>query len=148
MHKRTIITLTVIVCACVTLGFAVNESIINLDFIGQGTLNSVTIYDEACYTTICENGAKEMIITSSELLKSLETTFFYKVKDVFHMTKESGNLKFFFNYERKTIIFEVGIDNGFDNGMIYYIQRKAVYHIDNYGLATLKNLFQIAIKEN
>jgi hypothetical protein len=121
----------------------VNTSVINLDHLGQGKLLSVVIDDQTCYTTICENGSRELIITEPKILSSLESVFFYKVRDVFHMTKESGNLTFTFNYEHKTIIFDAGIEVGFTKGLIYYIDRVSVYHFDQSGIKTLKSLFDI-----
>ena len=121
----------------------VNTGVVNLDQTGQGKLRSVVITDQTCYTTICAEGSRELVITDSKTMSALEDAFFNKVQDLFHMTKESGNLTFTFNYERKTIVYEAGIEKGFKKGLIYYISRKSVYHFDQNGFKTLDSLFDI-----
>lgn len=121
----------------------VNTGVVNLDQTGQGKLRSVVITDQTCYTTICDEGSRELTITDSKTMSALENVFFNKVQDLFHMTKESGNLKFTFNYDRKSIVFEAGIEKGFTKGLIYYIRRGSVYHFDQNGLKILKTLFDI-----
>ena len=141
MRKKIVIIGIIVIAVCSMFYYMVSTGFVNIDYIGQGPLNSVTIFDRGCFTSFCEGLTGEMTVTSPEQLKALESAFFNKVQDVSHMTKEDGGLSFIFHYEKKDIEFHT---NGISTSAnIFYIDRGTVYHFTKNDLKIFNELFTV-----
>lgn len=138
--KLVILGLMLIVVVSVVL-YLVTTGFYNLDFLGQGHLNSVTVRDSNCMTSICDAENWEITITSPDQLKSLESAFFSKIQDVSHLTTEDGTLIFIFHYDKKDIEFHASINIAFTGGVIYYTDRQIVYNFNKSDMSIFKKLF-------
>ncbi len=143
MIKKASSSLLVIISVVLLAFYMASERIINLDYLGQGKLCSVTIIDSGCYTSICDEGDWELTITDSDQLKSLQSVFFNKIRDITHVTKEGGNMLFLFHYEKTDIEFQAAIQSGFKSGVIYLTYQSATYHLTKEDLKLLSMLFTI-----
>ena len=139
---KTLISLVVLIVICFIGYLSVSTGLYNLDYLGQGKLESVTIDDKNCITSLCENATPQIFTVSDpKQLKSLESTFFNKIQDVFHNTKEDGSIKLIFHYEKRDIEFHAGITCDQSSGRIYYTDRQITYLFSKRDMQTLKDIF-------
>lgn len=143
MVKKTASSLLVISLVILLSFYVASERIINLDYLGQGKLYLVTIIDGGCNTLICAEEDWELTITDPDQLKSLQSIFFSKIRDITHVTKEGGNMLFIFHYEKTDIEFQASIKSGFKSGVIYLTYQSAMYHLTKEDLKLLNTLFTI-----
>ncbi len=143
MGKKTASSLLVIILVVLLSFYMASERIINLDYLGQGKLISVTIIDSGCNTSICSEEDWELTITDPDQLKSLQSVFFNKIKDITHITKEGGSMLFIFHYEKTDIEFQAAIQSGFKRGVIYLTHQSATYHLTKEDLKFLNTLFTL-----
>ena len=143
MVRKIAASVLVIISLILMVFYMASERYYNLDYLGQGKLNSVTFIDNSCYTSICDEGFRELTITDPDQLKTLQSVFFNKIRDITHVTKEGGNMRFIFHFEKSNIQFSAGIRSGFKSGLIYYTYQRAVYHMYKEDLKFLNTLFTI-----
>lgn len=141
MRKKLVILGLVLIVVVSVILYLVTTGFYNLDYLGQGQLNSVTVRDSNCMTSICDAENWEITITSPDQLKSLESAFFSKIQDVSHLTTEDGTLIFIFHYDKKDIEFHVSINIAFTGGVIYYTDRQIVYNFNKSDMSIFKKLF-------
>ncbi len=128
MTRKIIISGILLITLCY-LGYkSVSTGFVNLDYLGQGKLQSVTIDDSGCVTSFCTGTYPWTIVVSDpKQIKRLETAFFNKIEDVFHLTQEDGSIGFIFHYDHKDIEFHAGISCDLSGGRIYYTDRQISY---------------------
>ena len=143
MTKRFLISISVILSIIFTVYTMISVGFIYMDYLGQGRLNFVTIYDRACITSFCTGITGEMTISSPDKLRLLESAFFNKIQDTSHLTMEDGTLKFVFHYDKKDI--ELHTDGITKTATIYYINRHTVYHFNENETHIFDELFSIII---
>lgn len=139
--KKIVISIIVLIAVFALVYNIISTGFFNLDYVGQGRLNSVTIHDRGCETSICEYENWEMTVTSPDQLKLLEKAFFNKFLDPFHLTKEDGSIIFIFHYDKKDIEFHGGPNSDFSGGRIYYTDRQELYYFNKNDMAIFKALF-------
>ncbi|TXT18373.1 MAG: hypothetical protein FD133_869 [Erysipelotrichaceae bacterium] len=140
IKRNVIIGLFILSIFCLVY-YLVSVAFFNMDYLGQGHPNSVTVHDSACITSICDEENWEITITSPEQLKDLESAFFNKTQDIFHFTKEDGPMSFVFHYDKKDIEFHASINIEFKGGTIYYTDRQIVYYFNKSDMSIFKEIF-------
>jgi len=115
----------------------------NVDNLGKGKLESITVVEEciekSCYFNTQENDE----IESEDEMKSIESIFFYKLASNFLVyTKEEGNFKFIFHYEKTDIEFSASLDFEAMKGKIKYFERRKDFLIDRQGMTSLKEILK------
>lgn len=142
MFKKIVITGILLITLCIVGYNSVSSGFVNLDYLGQGKLQSITIDDHACWTSFC-NGKSPWVITVSDpkQLKGLESSFFNKIQDVFHHTLEDGPIYFIFHYEHKDIEFHASLSCDLSGGRIYYTDRQISYLFNKSEMSIFKEIF-------
>jgi hypothetical protein len=145
MAKKIIISGILFITLCFVGYRSVSTGFVNLDYLGQGKLQSVTIDDQSCRTSFCE-GTYPWVITVNDpkQLKRLERAFFNKIQDVFHLTNEDGSISFIFHYDHKDIEFHAGISCELTGGRIYYTDRQISYLFNKSEMSIFGEIFTIA----
>lgn len=127
----------------------VSTGFYNLDYLGQGKLLSVTITDHACVSSFCEGKSPWlMTVNDPTQLKDLESAFFNKIQDIFHLTQEDGPIDFVFHYENSDIEFHASLHCNLTSGRIYYSDRQITYLFNKSEMAVFKELFLIDCPTN
>jgi len=121
--------------------YMVSVGFLNLDYLGQGQLKSVTIIDSGCNTSICEEEDWTITVTDPDQLNALQNAFFNKFQDISHMTKEDGPMIFIFHYEKKDLELHAGLACDYSGGMIYYTDRQIEYNFNKSELKIFKELY-------
>lgn len=115
----------------------------NIDNFGKGKLESITVVDKCNGTSSCFNTQEISEIESEGEMKSIESIFFYKFASNFLVyTKEEGNFKFIFHYEKTDIEFSVSLDFEEMKGKIKYFERRKDFLIDRQEMTTLKEILK------
>ncbi len=144
MIKKIVISGLILITLCIVGYNSVSTGFVNLDYIGQGKLLSVTIEDHWCITSFCESTVPWMItVKDPKHLKGLESAFFNKIQDVFHKTNEDGVIDFIFHYEHKDIEFHLSISCDLTRGRIYYTDRQITYLFSKNDMKILDEIFTI-----
>jgi hypothetical protein len=107
--------------------FLVDHAYINLDHLGKGKLNSVTI--ECLHAPSCTVTKEPVRITDITEMKKLESVFYMKVtSNLLGFTKEGLPWKITFNYDEASVDFNVGIDTAKQTGYYKYEAKDHDYH--------------------
>jgi hypothetical protein len=112
-----------------------------MDYLNQGDLNSITIIDHGCFTSICEEEDWEITITSRDQMKDIESVFFNKIQNIFHYTQEDGPMYFIFHYDKKDIEFHASLACDYSGGVIYYTDRQIKYNFQKSDMRIFKKLY-------
>lgn len=134
------ITVSIIVFLMFYLIFSAT---INVDNLGKGKLESITVVDKCNGMSSCFNTQEISEIESEDEMKSIESIFFYKFASNFLVyTKEEGNFKFIFHYEKTDIEFSASLDFEAMKGKIKYFERRKDFLIDRQEMTTLKEILK------
>ncbi|KAF0226514.1 MAG: hypothetical protein FD133_873 [Erysipelotrichaceae bacterium] len=144
MIKKIIICGVLLIMFCFIGYNSVSTGFVNLDYLGQGKLQSVTVDGRGCITSFCE-GTSPWVITvnNPKQLKGLESAFFNKIQDIFHHTKEDGSLSFIFHYEHKDIEFHASLSCDLSGGRIYYTDRQISYLFNKSEMNIFSEIFTL-----
>ncbi|MGB7595181.1 MAG: hypothetical protein WBL80_06425 [Erysipelotrichaceae bacterium] len=138
--KRLIMIVTFIVLLIFAI-YLVDHAYVNLDHLGKGKLNSVSIQCNNIYE--CASITKITTISDKATLDKLESIFFMKTtSSIGAVTQEKGFYDFVFNYQVATIKFNVVLDFKNQTGKIKYGAKARDYTLTTSDIAYLTNLLK------
>jgi hypothetical protein len=118
---------------------AIQHAYINVDHLGKGKLNSVTI---VCLDLLgLECTTQTSTITDQASLDKLESIFFMKITTNLAFTKEKGYYEFIFNYQNASIDFNVWGQFKNLTAKIKYAARTRDYALSKTDIEYLATLF-------
>lgn len=138
--KRLIMIISFLVLLIFAI-FLVDHAYINLDQLGKGKLNSVSVQCLDLYT--CASTTKITTISDKATLDKLESIFFMKTtSSIGAMTQEKGFYDFTFNYQVATMKFNLVIDFENQTGKIKYAAKARDYALTKSDIDYLTTLLK------